>query len=384
MTVHEKILYCTRSGVPLCKVTKLNRGGWPISGTALGELAHPIYSYSLHKLIAGLEHHLDIIYQEGFKFSTEHEWRKQDLALHISAIMHSIEAIWQPPPGGHTIGSLPSTVVAIGCAPKFLELVTWYHEQTSKRLKFPIYRIHPNNGNMNWENFNGWLEAATAVKIRWESGKDKIMREADIKATEDALLEVRAKSIWKRLDYVKVWNWIDMNLSHGVNESRRAHYRELFLKGDTNPDDYTMHSVDNFMCDVVEYCDLGNEIMFFIRERMNMIRTVIQEFCSGYRLMTDVVSLGGVLNTEAERQEFEKTTATLAHITGDVTQLTELPPQPVRSNFKSFALFLQAQARWNITKREWDKQQANAATAVAVSQPVSQIVSPSADIKDIL
>lgn len=372
MTVHEKILYCTRSGVPLCKVTKLNRGGWPISGTALGELAHPIYSYSLSKLIKGLTDHLDIAYETGFKFGDEHDWRKQDIAMHMSAIMWAMEAIWQPPAGGHIVGSLPSTVIAIAHAPKLLDLVEWYYGETSQRLRFPLYRIHPNNNNLNWENFSHWLEAAADVRTGWELRKTQRVREEDIRKTEDALLEVRARSIWKRLDYVKVWNWIDMNLAAGVSEARRAHYRELFLKGDSNPDDYTMHSVDNFMCDVVEYCDLGNEIMFFIRGRMNMIRTVIQEFCSGYRLITDVLELGGVINTEAERRELAQTTATLAHITGDVAVLTELPPQPVRSDFTTHARFLQAQARWNITKREWDKQQAAAAkVAVAAAAPVT-------------
>lgn len=370
-TNNEQIIYCARSGVPLCKVTKLNRGGWPLTGATVDGILHPIYNSPATKLIKGLQDHVRHLHGAGFKLDDNNHWRQQDIALHLSAIMHEMDAIWTPPAGGRDRTSLPSWLVSMSCAVKLLDLASWYFYESSQRMRFPLYRVHPNNNNMQWNNFNGWLEVAEGIRVKWQSGKEEMLRDAEIKSKTDALLEVRARNVWKKLDLMKVWNWIDIQMAVAIPAAKREDYKTLFLKGDSKPEDYLMADVDDFIAIILDHCDIGNEIMHFIQERMRMVRSIIQEFCTGYRLITDVMDMGGLINSESERNELAVTTATLAKFAGNVTELTELPPAPERKDFDSNAKFLQAQARWNITKREWDKQQARNAAAAKVVSPAT-------------
>lgn len=344
-----KIITCYRSGVPLASVTAICSQGWPLLNSFQASLIHPIYQMPLSKLILKLKDHLHS--------AEAAEWLVDDheiteIRLCMSAIMYDLDAIWQASAESKQhIPSLPSGVVAIGSAARLLNLASWYHFATSKRMTFPQYRIAKHNNNLEWQNFSTWLEDAETIRDEWQSGKDRHAQAEELRRREAALLTVKAESIYKRIDFNKVWNWIDIQLATEYAAGRRATFKELFMRGDLSPEDWMADDVDDLVEAILKCCDTGNEISHFINTRLNHIRQLIADFYGSFTLL-DTVAKDGVsahpdaVQTEKEKQFFDA----LDH---KADQLVELPPAPKRESFATLALFLKAQAQHNLLARRF-------------------------------
>lgn len=298
--------------------------------------------------------------------SEQIEWCSLDseqveIRLTMSAIMYSLEAIWQPPVEATHLWkqlepSLPSWAVAIGTAGRLVKLASWYHYATSKRLSFPLYRISTQNSNTKWENFAAWLDEAFEIKADWETGRDKLSHEDELRKRSAALLEVRAENVYKRIDFNKVWNWIDIQMSQHPNypAGRRETFKTIFMRGEQAPEEWTVDDVEDVHFAITETCDVGNEISFFINNRLRQIKAVIEDFYSSFTLLGKVSSEGLDALDVATPQEQAASSAFFTNFDKRVSELETLPEAPKRESFASYPKFLQAQAQWNILKRRYD------------------------------
>jgi len=344
----SKTIYCYRSNVPLASVTAICSQGWPLLNSIQTTLLHPIYGMPLAKLLLKLKSHLDQAAQDAWKI--EHH-AMVDMQLCTSAIMYSLDAFWQAPPeSSQHIPSLPSESVVIGSAARLISIASWYHFGTSKRLKFPQYRVSKHNSNTRWENFSAWLDDAETIKQEWEGVVKKVDNVIDEIEAQAALQEVHAEKVYKRLDLRKVWGWIDTQISTEYSEGRRETFKTLFLKGDVTPEDWIADDVDDLVEAVLLCCDAGNDISHFIHTRLNHIRQLIADFYSSFTLLGKVVADNAhpdIAQTEQEKQLF-------GELDSKAAALTELPPAPKREQFASLGLFLKAQAQYNLIARRWN------------------------------
>lgn len=347
---------CERSGLPLIRATAVCSLGWPAL-SSLPAMLHPVYGNSLGRNLAA--------FRAGLQATEDAEWdvsagRQNELRLLASALMYSLGAMWLPPEGSvHKIlPSLPAWSVLVGSGKRLADLCGWYHHATSKRMKFAVYRVTETAGNRNWENFKIWLDSAWEVKQEWEKGRAKVVRnEMKQELDREAKLLIRADRIYSRLDFTKVWNWIDAQIAADQKNypvGRRETFKDLFLTGELHPEDWMVDDVEDLQYAMSELCDLGTEIHHFANARLNGIKASIKEFYSGFTIIGAVASDGGAEETELEK---EKKTALFAPFEARAEQLEVLPPAPVATGFANRGLYLKALAQWNILKRVWEERQ---------------------------
>ena len=353
-----KIISCPRSGLPLASVSAICSHGWPLLSAFQANLLHPIYGFPIEKLILKLDADLRSAEQVAWCVDAGME---TEIRLTMSAMMYALETIWQPPVEATHLWkqlepSLPSWAVAIGTGHRLLKLASWYHYATSKRLSFPLYRISTANSNLHWQNFGAWLDEAFEIKAEWETGKNKFAHEAELAKRTAALQEVRAEHIYKRIDFNKVWNWVDVQMSQfpAYPAGRRETFKTIFMKADQAPEEWTLDDIEDVHFAIVETCDMGNEISFFINNRLRQIRLVIEDFYSSFTLLSSVSADGMSALDEVTPQEQAATTAFFTSFDKRATELETLPEAPKRESFASYPKFLQAQAQFNILKRRYD------------------------------
>jgi hypothetical protein len=312
-----RVINCAYSGVPLVSVTALCSLGWPMLSNLQTAMYHPVYGHSLDRLISE--------YKAKLQVAEDSEWQcyereETDLRLLTSAIMYAIGAMWIPPEGSHVRiePSLPAWRVVVGSGKRLAAVASWYHFATSKRMKFPLYRV---------------MDELSAARL---------------KETEET---VSLGSLYGRMDFNKIWNWVDTQMAEHAEYpvGRRATFKELFLTGDLNPEDWTVDDVEDLQFAITETCDIGNTVTHFINKRLNGIKANIIDFFSTFTIIGDTRKESAM--TELEK---EKTGAMLAEYDTRVDALEELPPPPKQSSFETKALFYRAQAQWNILKRRYE------------------------------
>lgn len=360
----SNVIYCPRSGLALAKVEALCSHGWPLinslASTTSG-LIHPIYGMPLDKLVVKLKGELAAAEAVAW-CSVDADQREIQLAM--SAIMYSLDCIWQPPVAATHMWnrlepSLPGWAVCVASGARLLQLASWFHYATSKRLAFPLYRISTANNNTAWQNFSTWLDDAWSVKSDWEARKDVVLEAAELKARTEALLAVKGEHIYKRIDFNRVWKWIDIQMAQDARyeAGRRETFKSIFMSGDMHPEEWTLDDVEDVQLAVLETCDMGNDIMFFIRTRLNNIRSIIQDFYSSFTLLTRVSGEAGGID-ELDENEVQKTGEFFAGFDKRAENLDSLPPEPKRESFATLAKFLQAQAQHRILARRYDMSRA--------------------------
>lgn len=355
----SKIIYCTRSGLPLAEINTLCTQGWPFLSTFQSTLIHPIYSFPLEKLLIKLENSLRELERKDWKADGPAE--QQELSLTMSAILYSINSIWTPLSSDRAYEpSLPSYPIAIGTGHRLLTHASWYWHLTSKRLALPIFRPTYADKNTHWENFSAYLEACESVREEWEKGRKRYETEEERKRKLDAVKEVKAANIYKRIDFIKVWNWIDAQISQSPKypAGRRETLKTLFLTADMNPEEWIADDIDDLSEAVFDLCDQGNEITHFIRTRLNHIRDTINNFYGSFTLINSIASVrsegsGGENTAMPSEKQTTQEQEFFESFDEKVMNLEELPPPPKRESFATMALFLKAQAQHNILSRRF-------------------------------
>lgn len=360
-----KTIYCQRSGLPLATVTALCSAGWPFLTSQNLTMLHPVYQMPLAGVLNKFKHHLAIADQAGWMISDQ---ELTEIKLCMSATMYGIDSIWQPPIEAvhlwaKLVPSLPSAVVCAASGMRLYNLARWYHFGTSKRLEFPLYRVSKLNGNLEWENFKTWLDDAFDIKHQWEQGRDELQHAEELRLRTDALATVHSEAVYKRVDFNKVWNWIDIQLAveKDYPVGRRTTFKSIFMSGELHPELWTLDDIEDLQFAILKCCDMGNDISFFINKRVESIRQIVKDFYSGFTLLTSV----GKHSEEITEKEKAATSAFFAEYDRKAATLEQIPPEPKRADYGSNGQFAQAQAQWRILVRRFEAQQQAAAGAQA-------------------
>jgi len=336
----SKNIYCQNSGVILGRLDICIFEGHLAYFEAHAESTyfHPFYRLSHLVLLKKLEESLHSAQEKGWALT----WREQQrLQLLVSATMVNLGCLKQQLP------TLPSIAIAAGSAGRLLGLAKWFFFLSSQRFEFPTYSVSKLNGNLQWENFSVWLDAAFNIRHQWTKNKRAIELDAKRKAQEIAIKELTDEAVYKKVDIRKIWSWIALQLELHYSPGRVETFKNLFLNGDLEAFYWTEDDVDDLSVALVEHCDCGNEIMFFIRKRLNGILGLIKDYRSSFTLINA---------TQKEFQESEQTPQEALFI-GEydkkVEALDALPERPKRESFATMGLFLKAEAQWNILARRF-------------------------------
>ena len=353
------IISCSRSGLQLCKVELLCGSAWPLVHSIERDILHPYYGRSLEFLLTRLNEQLMVAANDGWNCE---EHRKQDLQVLCSAVMYNMGAMWLPSEGSsHTIEpSVPLWSVVTGSGRRLAIIAGWWHYATSKRMKLPKYRITTTAGNVGWENFGAWLDAAFDVKQAWEKGNSELRTEAALQELNDlrdsATEEIRAEHLYKKLDFRKIWNWVDVQLESSGKYAvgRRETFKTLFLKGDLDPELWSIDDIEDLQFAITECCDIGNDITFYINTRLNDIKALVVDFFSSFTIVGQ--SVNGV-TPQQTKAEIEKEGQFFATFDKLANTLLALPPEPSKKDYPSLGLYLKAKAEWNILSARFARQQ---------------------------
>lgn len=358
MSQTTKTLCCQRSGLALLEVTTLCSNGWALlTQPIFATVVHPIYGMPLDKLLRKLS--LQLVEAEAVSWTIQNT-AIRELALSMSAVMYSLDTMWLPLADAITHGrniesSLPDNKTTIGCAARLLNLASWYHHETSKRVQFPLWKPSKSAGNLNWHGFPAWLDACFELKNEWESAKRKAENIDLLDSTEKALATVHMASVYKRIDVSKVWNWIELQASECSAKypaGRRETLKTLFMSGELNPEDWNADDCDDLIEMVTDTCDIGNDITHYIRNRVSHIRAAITEFYSNFTIIGKI-SADGDGGLELSAREQECNTVLFKEYDDKLINLTEMPPKPTADKYPSKIHFLRAQAEWNILNRRF-------------------------------
>lgn len=338
----QKDIYCHNSGVLLGHIQIAIVEGHMTYLQAHSEsiYVHPFYGLDDTVLMKKLESSLHLHQEAGWIPSDAEKIR---LRLLTSSIMFRLGSIKQDRP------TLPSHVVSIASAGRLLGLAKWFWYISSQRLAFPLYSVSGKNENLEWENFKHWLDSAYEIRHDWANTSRELKREAEKKALDKALLELK-REVYRPVDKRKVWGWIALQMEGHEAPGTLETWKSLFLNGDTNITDWLKDDVEDLQFAIAKHCDTGHEVLFYINQRLNAIRSMIEDFYGSFTLLTKVQSDHyGTDEETAEEKEF------FAGFDKQAGVLDSLPDAPKREDFATMGLFLQAQARWNILKKRWDQ-----------------------------
>ncbi len=336
-------IYCQRSGIAIAQVRTLCVDGFPFIKSMEGLLYHPMYNRNLDSLLALL--------RKDLASAREANWilqgpAAQHAALCMSAILYNLGAL------NDDYACLPCEKVVIGSGARLLALANWYHHATTKRLTLPRYRPHRDNLNVGWDNLSGWLEACEEVRTVWETGKDANKRAADLSAlTEKTQLAVRTK----RNDLPGTWNWIAVQLSDNYPAGRITTWKDLWMNGDIEQENWCLDDVEDLMFAITECCDVGNEVMHYVSNRIKHLKEMIRDFYSSFTILSPR-NLTGDASAHPDLSEAEraKEKEFFSEFDAQASRLTELPPEPQRKDFASMALFIKAQAQHRLLARRFN------------------------------
>jgi hypothetical protein len=286
----------------------------------------------------------------------------------MSAMMYSLDAMWLPTDDALTNGrniepSLPDTKTTVGCADRLLDLASWYFQETTRRITFPLWKPSRSAGNLNWHGFSAWLDACNEIRNDWSNAKRKAENKELLRSTEDVLKLVSQAQVYKRIDTKKVWNWVELQASEfsgKYSAGRRETLKSLFMNGEQEPEIWTADDCDDLIEMMVDTCDIGNDITSYIRNRVSNIRAAINDFYSDFTLI-------GASNTnrygESSGLELSNTEkAAESNLFGEYTEMLQYmavcPPKPEATQFTNRVLALKAVAEWNIISKLFAARQA--------------------------
>ena len=340
-------LYCQRSGIAIAQIRILAVGGTPYIRDASKLMYHPIYAKSLDEILRITKRDLRDLELAAFVPGPK---LAQSLQLDVSAILYKLGALMDD------YACLPSEKVAIGSAGRIVSLASWYHHTTSKRIKFPRYHPCKDNDNDAWNNLSKYLDACFAVKDDW-ANKIRVAEEDEEtkELRELARMEVKRSATYKRVDHEKVWNWMASQMKDKYSFGRLVTWHDLWKNGDIEQEKWVLDDIEDLQFAVIECCDVGNEIMHFISQRLKHIREMIRDFYSSFTLLS-ISSSNINAHPDLTPEEKEKESAFFSEYDRRIESLSELPAAPQRKDYMTNALFMKAEAQHRLLVKRFNLQ----------------------------
>ena len=331
-------LYCKRSGLLLGQFIPSIRDGGDIlfrefhSSVTL----HPVYGYDAPKLCARLHSALHSAAELEWDLSDSHKIR---IRLLCSAILWKLDCVKQER------ACLPAWHIAAGSAARILSLAKWYWNISSRRLAFPIYSIASRHNNLQWNNFRWWLDGCFEIKSDWETKSRKAAQRQELLDASETTQLILRKKLYKRIDLKKVWGWIDLQLDEEFSAKQKTYWKELFLDGDLEPHMWVEEDVNDLQSAIVDCCDIGNEISYFISDRLTGIKACIRDYRSGFTL------IGAKEGSSDQAAQTVQEADMLSALDAQLGDAETLPPAPEQKDYPTLGSFLKAQAQWNLLSK---------------------------------
>jgi hypothetical protein len=301
----------------------------------------------LHPFFAQTDYHLLKKFKESLDWFNDMEWYDRAdqvtrLQVLTCCLLHRLDVLKQEVPG------VPSWPVTAGSAARVYHLAKWYLMETSKRTPLPKYSVSRANDNVGWINLRFWLDDCYDIKSLWEKKTRQIERDEELKLRDAAVKSIKSQH-YTRIDNRKVWNWIALQLAGVVGLKRLETFKSIFMSGDLEPELWLIDDVDDLIEAIVEHCDIGNEIMHYIRTRLSAISEHINDFNNSFTVV------GRIIDAPATtKKEIEAEAAFFGSFDEAAKVITEVPPEPQQKDFATLGLFLKAQAQWRILKGRFD------------------------------
>ena len=303
------------------------------------EILHPFFAQSDYNLLKKMKESIDWFNSMEWHDNPHQATRLQVLTC---ALMTRLECLKQESPG------VPSYPVCVGSSHRLYVFANWYLTQTSRRTRLPTLSISTKNSNTQWENLRYWLDECVDIRKLYESKVRQIEHDEEVRLRSEAAHQI-ASSHSKRVDSRKVWSWIEIQLVPSFSAGRLTTFKDLFLSGDLEPENWLADDVDDLIEAVVEHCDIGNAIMFYVQNRLNSIREHINDFYGSFTVVNLRLS-----SDKPTAQEQAKELELFSGLDKQVELLGTLPPQPQQKDFVSVALFLKAQAQWRLLRARFE------------------------------
>lgn len=308
------------------------------------QIVHPFFGASEYHLLRKLEESLNYCWDRQFDVDMRHIERIQVLMV---AIMHRMNCFSSDGP------TLPAQEIAIGSAHRLFRLARWWMLSTTRRIQLPVFSVTRRNDNRNWQNFRAWLDVAFERKVQWETQKQKLETDEELRVRDAAVREVR-KSGTGRMNLVRVWNWVELQLRGHIASGRIATFKELFFKADLEPENWLKDDIDDFGEAVLEYIDIGNDIALFVRDRLGAAYEALNEYYDSFV----VVNRAQRSFSEAPSvQELQAEATLFADYDAEVASWTEVPPPPNTAGM-GLAQRLKAESRHRLLVARWNFLQA--------------------------
>ena len=326
------VLHCRFSGTPLLSVTPLI-GQWPELLKPI-EVIHPIYKQPIKYLLARLNtlHQLQTVNGWSLDSGTLLEQK-----LLMSAAMLKLDAL------KISVPSLPLDSIAIGCLPRFYELVSWYVEKTTQRQALPIY--HVSVLNPKWETLGAWIDALDTIKDEWENTVRKVSL-LDSDTIDDANAEVKDSVVYQKLDFRKVWVWIDCQIRKEYAAGRIETFKSIFYSAEQNPEDWLPDDIDDLGEAIFKHCDHGNIVYHFISMRLNRIRHSINSFYGSFFIIESPEAFGKSFAASHVRTTQED--SLLEELDTALREDSNSLIRPERNNFPNQVAYMKALAKYNL------------------------------------
>jgi hypothetical protein len=163
-----------------------------------------------------------------------------------------------------------------------------------------------------------------------------------------------------------VWNWVEIQLLPECGSKRLVTYKDLFMSGDLEPEKWIADDIDDLVVDIEEHCDTGNEIMFYIKNRLKAIRETINDFYGSFTVVN--LRLGGGEVSELERKKEEEL---FSGFDKAVEVLEVMPNEPQAKDFATVGLYLKAKANWKLLESRFKLMQSKLKDQIKLAEQLT-------------
>lgn len=295
-------------------------------------MIHPFFGLSDHVLLSKFDDAIDTLINDDWV--PRNKANIQKLQVLTVAIIDRLGCYVS------RYGTIPSEKVAIASCMGIRSIAKWFLYETSKRPMFPSYC--PAYNAESWESLRGWIWSCFEIREDYTSRVRRIYLEAEQKARQDAAKEAINNSVgYKKSDYRKIWNWIELQLDGNVHPKRIKTFKQIFLMADLEPELWNEDDVEDLQIEIIANCDESSSVYSFALHRCRALADYLSDFYGSFTMVTSAVNGA---STELEKQRTDELTAELD------AKLDSLPElvAPKESDFLSRALFMKAQAEYKL------------------------------------
>lgn len=305
------------------------------------QMVHPFFGLSEYVILKKLEESLNFCWSRAWEVDSRQIERIQIL---MAVIMDRLGIYRSDEP------TLPDESIAVGSAHRLFKLSKWWMDSTTRRIQFPTYSATRRNGNLHWENFKTWLDAAFEYRAAWEKAKAKVETDEELRIREAAAREAR-KSGGRRVNLNRIWNWLELQFRGHIPTGRIITLKEIFFTADLQPEDFLKDDIDDLAEAVIEYTDIGNDLTLYIRDRLAAMYEANKDY---YDSFVVVNRAGSFVSEKPTALEIQKENSLYKEYDDIVRDLLEPPPPPNPADFRGdVPLRLKAEARHRLLLQRW-------------------------------